>query len=331
MYLPKKIDKRKLIEERLSDLDIYSRYMPNRFELNKNTNNPFKTDKHPSFKIYYLDGGYFHKSFNSAHKGNVYTFLKDLTGKNYKYILDMVCEDFGLLQTNNTKFQRVISELPKIEKKEKQDHLIQVEPTEWQKRHLNYIGQYGLIPEDLNLYTDTKVFPIKNFWLNREKFNIRPSEVVLNYYIPSLQKNKSYFTSRDKNFKFWSSLPFTYIHGLEDLVECENLIVCKAIKEAALLYKLLKIPTIVAQAENPTAFTKDTIELINSKCKNIYTSFDIDSSGKSASIALNNITGWKWINVPNKYLEEGINDWASLRQYYGSEPIIEHFKLKNLI
>ena len=60
-------------------------------------------------------------------------------------------------------------------------------------------------------------------------------------------------------------------------------------------------------------------------------SFDSDTTGVENSKAITKKFGFEYCNVPKKYLEEGINDWADLAKHYGLKVIEDYLINKSII
>lgn len=320
MNIVKKVDLKQLIEDNVSHLDLFSYYYPEKFELNKRCRNVLVAkDDNPSMVIYYRDGGVFFKCYNSENRGDIWQFLMDYTQKSFDEVLQGVAEDFGLLEKSGKKLEKVLENLPKIEKKQSKPPVIKAERyKEFPERHLNYLKQHGLTPEDMNFCSDTEVFALKSFYMNGKRFGVSNKEVGF-IYLVNKKYIKIYLPERPKGEKFWSNIPFQTIHGLSDLKNCENLIICKSIKEMAILNKYLPYCNICVQAENMQSISQEAIDLINSKAKNIYVSFDSDDSGVKSCKEITAKTGWNYINPPRKYLP--LKDWADIVRDYGIEPV----------
>ena len=331
MHLVKKISKKELIENKLSHLDLYSYYMPTKFELNQNCSNPFtSSDNIPSFRIYYKDGEYFHKAFNSSHKGDIWQFLMDLSGRDFNEVLDGVIQDFGLAEISGKKFEKVVQDLPKIEKKEaKITKIIAQTFNKWQPRHIDYLAQYSLIPEDLNFCNDTKCFPLKEFYINTSKMIVRSKEVGFTYNVGKYRK--IYLPNRPKGEKFWSSIPFSHIHGLDNLKGCDVGILSKSIKDAAVISKYITKCVCVIQAENASAISKENLQILKNSCKKLYVAMDNDPPGKAASYQLCELLEAKHINPIDSILKLGGSDFADWVRLEGTEAVIQHFKNKGVI
>lgn len=330
MKIEKKVNKKELIENNLSHLDLYSYYMPWKFELNKRCSNPYMNkDENPSFIIYYRDNSYFHKAFNSFHKGDIWTFLMELSGKSFEEVLDGIISDFGLLETSKTKLERIVLDLPKIEKKVSIPPKITCEVySRWQKQHIDYLAQYYLIPEDLNFCSDTKCYPIKQFYFNNSKFSIKKNEPAFVYNVGNF--NKVYLPTRPKGEKFWSNIPFTHIHGLNNLRNCETGVLTKSIKGGAFIHKYITKCVSVIQAENSSAISKENIEYVRANCKNLYIALDCDEPGKKASREICKLFGAKHINPIDDILKLGGSDFEDWAKLTNVETIRNHFIKKGI-
>lgn len=331
MKVNKNVDYKSLLNK-ISDMDIYNKYYyesrGTKFEFNKRCKNPYASDNDPSFIIYYRDGKCFHKGFNSSHKGNCWQFVMDMFHISYDEAVQKVCKDFNLIEGES--YLQVIKNLPIISKKEKKDIEIKFLPFKnFTINHINYLKDFNLTLDDIQIFPDTLIYPVKKFWINKNLFFLKKNEVVFAYYIPEINKVKIYLPQRKKGNKFYSSIPFDYIHGLKNIINCEKAIITKSIKDAWVLKKAVNIPQCVVQAENTTVITNDKINYINENVKETYVSWDSDEPGVKSCKELTTKTGWKYINPPKKYLPQ--KDWADVSKHFGINIITEHFKNKKVI
>ena len=296
-----KIDLKQLIEDNVSHLDLFSYYYPEKFELNRRCRNVLVAkDDNPSMVIYYRDGGVFFKCYNSEHKGDIWQFLMDYTQKSFDEVLQGVAEDFGLLEKTGKKLEKVLENLPKIEKKQSKPPVIKAEKyKEFPERHLNYLKQYGLTPEDMNFCSDTEVFALKSFYMNGKRFGVSNKEVGF-IYLVNKKYIKIYLPERPKGERFWSNISFTHIHGLDNLKGCKIGFLTKSIKDAAVVKKYISPCVAVIQAENISCISEENAEIIRNSVDNLYIIMDNDKTGKQASYALCDLfwTNNIW-NFPN--------------------------------
>lgn len=323
-----KIDLKKLIEDKLSHLDLFSYYYPYKFELNKRCRNVLvSSDNNPSMVIYYRDGGVFFKCFNSPNKGNIWQFLMDYTGKNFEDVLKMVANDFGLLNNSSEKFEKKVREIQKIEKKESKPPIIKAEVYKtFPERHLNYLKQYTLTPEDMNCCSDTEVLPLKTFYINGIRFPVKKNEVGFVYLVDK-KYIKIYLPERPKGEKWWSNIPFQKIHGLDNLKGCKVGFLIKSIKDASIIKKYISPCVGVIQAENISCISEENAEIIKNSVENLYIIMDNDPTGKQASYALCDLLNAKHINVPDKYFPQS-TDFADMTKNEGVNLVLEHFRKK---
>lgn len=323
-----KINLKELIENNVSHLDLFSYYYPEKFQLNKRCRNVLvDKDDNPSMVIYYRDGGVFFKCFNSSNKGDIWQFLMDYTGKSFDEVLQGVAEDFGLLEKSGKKLERVLENLPKIEKKQSKPPVIKAEKyKEFPERHLNYLKQYYIIPKDMNFCSDTEVFALKSFYINGTRFPVKKDEVGF-IYLVNKKYIKIYLPERPKGEKWWSNIPFTHIHGLDNLKNCKTGFLTKSVKDAAIIKKYISSCVSVIQAENISCISKENIEIIKNSVENLYIIMDNDPTGKMASYGLCELLNAKHINVPDKYFPQS-TDFADMAKNEGINLVIEHFKKK---
>lgn len=327
MHIEKEITK-EFIFSKISDLDIYTFYMPWQFQLNKNCANPFVLkDNFPSFRIRFMDGKCFHKAYNSPEKGGAIDFVQQYFRIGYKEAIEKIALDFGLKE-GNSKTYEVIKSLPKVKLEEVKPVKIVAESKKFCTEHLDFLSKRGLTKDDLNIYSDTEVLPLKKFWINGDPIVLKKGEVGFIYHVKSIDKIKVYLPSRQRGMKFYSSIPFDYLHGLEDISNCDTVIVGKAIKENWILKKYLNLCTVTCQAENPEVFSEENIKKLNENAKNIFISWDADDPGVKNCIKATEKTNWKYINVP-KHLN--CSDWDEVYTQYGIEPIRNHFIEKKII
>ncbi len=325
------IDLKKLIEEKITHLDLFSYYYPEEFKLNRRCKNVLVSkDDHPSMVIYNRNGGVFFKCYNSPHKGDIWQFLMDYTNKTFNEILKIVAQDFGLLEKSDKKLQRVLKALPIIEKKPSNPPKIKAECyEEFPERHLKYLEQYHLTPEDMNFCEDTEVFALKTFYINYRKFGVSPKEVGFIYL---MQKKfiKIYLPERPKGEKWWSNIPFTNVHGLNNLKNSKIGFLTKSIKDGAVIKKFISANVAVIQAENISSLTTENANFIKENVENLYIVMDNDKPGKEASYSFCKLLNAKHINVPDKFFPES-TDFADMGKNIGIESVIEHFHLKTIL
>jgi hypothetical protein len=305
-------------------------YLP-KFSLNKKILSPFRKEHTPSFSIFVRNGRIYFRDYGDGRfRGDVWDLVGMLHGLNYKDSIKKVAEDFQLAEEGISR-PKIVYNSPEIIEKQV---VLQVKAwPEFRQEHVEWLQSYSLTPDDTIFCEDTRMYPVKQWALNRLKMPLEEGEICWAYELTNSRGTwlKIYRPSRGKKDRWVSNIPFTEIMGLSCLLPCEKLIISKSVKEALILKKHLGLNVIVSQAENICCFTESNIKLINSSCSDVYVSFDSDETGKRVSNELTKLTGWKHINVPDKYLSVGIKDWADVVYEYGVGPVIAHFKRKKII
>ena len=320
---------KELILNRIGPLAIYEYYIPG-LKIGIPMLSPFRREKNSSFVVKQSDNGYYHKDYGALEfSGSCIKLVEQLFSLSFTEALEKIARDFGLLEGKQECVIKIKEVVPQ-EKKKKIPDIIEVIPKPFGKEHLQYLQEFHISPNSLDIFPEVKVVAVKEWRLNRLKMPLKLREVAFAYIVEG-QGIKLYRPHANKMDKWMSTIPNRIILGLESLQPCETLIITKSVKEAAILHEYLKIPVIVVQSESISCFTEESITKINSLAKKVYCSFDIDEPGKRANWSVTNLTGWKHVNVNDQYLQEGIKDWGDLIKKYGPQPIIDHFKQKEII
>lgn len=330
MNIEKEI-KREDILCKVSELDIFNRYYPGQFKVGKRIKNPFVgKDNNPSMSATERDGKLIFKCFNSNHRGDCISFVSQYLGLDYTSTIRRIAADFGISGTN-----AVDTTIPilKAQNKPKNHSIIHAVSQPFTEKHIEFLKKGFLEPKDMNFCKDTRVYALKEWWLNRKRQPFK-DEMAFYYNLRNERGNwiKIYRPEQDKENKWKSTIPFTEMHGLENIKGCDVGIVTKSIKDGAFLAKYITPCVCVVQAEDTAAFSQENIDFITQNCKKVYLSTDSDKKGLETSLQITKLTGWKYINVPRKYLEFGINDWFDLCSYEKDpQVVIDYFKSKKVI
>jgi CHC2 zinc finger len=315
------------ILSRVNPMSIFSYYMPNEWKLNRRCINPFVSkDNNPSMIIGDKNGEMIFKCFNSNNQGDCFAFVMQMFNINFTQALDKIASDFKLLSSDSD-YERVIQNLPKVDRVKSVHNIIQCAPfSEWKDYHLDYLKRYTLEPKDLQFCEDTKAYPLKDYWVNKRKMVVNKDE--LGFFYNAGNHNKVYFPNRPKEDKWKSTIPFTYIHGLNNMKGCKVGILTKSLKDGAILSKYITKCVCVIQAENVTSISKENAEFLKQNVEQLYVAMDCDPPGKSASYAICDYLGAKHINPPDYLLDKKATDFADWVALEGIEPMINHFKTK---
>jgi hypothetical protein len=323
----KKTVKAKDILAKVDDYQIF-RYYLGEFDIGRKFCNPIRGENKASAIIRNFDGkllmtDYSDKSFD----GDCFNLVMKAFSCSFDSALRRIDNDFnlGLFSEKVENREIVIFEKPKI--KPSKPPKIFTRTSNMCKAGDEYLSKYHLTLEDMNFCRDTKVSYVHEFVKNYQRQYI--GKLAIEYELSNERGRwkKIYRPYAHEDKKWDSNIPGYEIHGLSCLEKCKVLIISKSIKDGAVINKFAQLPCIMVQSENPKYFTEIVINQLNMLCKNIYVSFDSDVPGKKASIELTNATGWKHINVPDKYHAK---DWADLVQHYSPDVMTEYFKSKEL-
>ena len=333
MRVYREIDKRYLLTK-LSEYDIYAMYYPYKFKLNKVCLNPFKQEKNPSFIIGNKIGRFYHKSFNSEHKGNCFDFVKDMFHlQYYSDVFKKIAKDFGLLEKDDTEYQRVISTIDRPAFIEIEPLHIQAVPKPFTDQHIDYLKRGFLEPQDLNISKDTKAFAVSSLYINKVRQYLPSDEICYGYNLKNERGDwmKIYRPFAAKKDKWRTNIPFYEMHGLDNIKSCKQSIVAKSVKDTAFLRKYIMPHVATTQAEDISAFSPENIEYIDKNSERNYVSWDSDEKGVKACIEVTEQTGWGYINPPKELLQYGVTDWFEMAEFYKSPQAVQDFFVKKKI
>lgn len=335
MVLVNKVDiTRDFVFSRVSAADIYGFECPG-IGLNQSICSPLRRDRSPSL-IFVCDKNeqMRHKDFaypdDERFSGGPVDFVMSRYGLGYDAALRKIAQDFCLLE-GNEKYKEITRSIVKPVMDIKRSSFIQVSARSWEKRDIRYWEQFGIGIEQLK---KENVYPLKEAFVNRKNvFSELESKLEIAYCYRYTNGMKLYYPNRAKEEKWKCSISNTTVEGLEKLNGQKNVIISKSKKDRLTLQNCLAdyhVLIINVQNENRTAFTQEFTNKIKEKIT--YLAFDSDNPGKEASLRINkDYPQYLHVNTPDKYLNEGIKDWADLYRGYGKEVIIDHFKTKKII
>ncbi len=277
--------------------DIYTKFLGLNDFPKGNISSPFSDDKKPSFKVY--SNGTF-KCNSSTKQGDVWQFVADLKKLNVKTqfneVLRIVAKEMNienLISSDSSTVKNKVSSqtndysITEVQPKNKDEVIettikpgakeLTVAIRDFTTLDLEYWNKLGV---DKALLEKYKVHSISNyFWTDKKPIYTKKEAV-------------SFAFELDGNFKLYipnqpeigikknvlPPFPSSKIFGLEQLAEkIENLIICEGEKD-----------TIVANSRGFNSVTfgsgsihskQENIKLLQSKCSNLFVSFDADETG----------------------------------------------------
>lgn len=321
------------ILERVDPLQIYEKYMPHRnWELNEVCISPFpKSDgsieRNPSFLIGNKKGYISHILFsNNEYNGDCFSFVKQLYSlSTLDDVLRMIDRDFKLGISDNKPIKSKIR-TPTEKKITKRNTLIQVITRSLTKEELKYWNMYHLDKQDLR-----DIYGIKKLYLNKKLFTFPDNELKFGYFYPEGGWWKIYRPFASKKEKWVpNNVPAHALDYKENIKNCDLAFINKSRKDTLVIQKLYSC-SIGVQNESTGCFTPENIEYIKFNSKRQVLSFDADEAGVKNSLKITKLYNFGYINVPKKYLFEGLKDWSDLAKTHGLQEVEKILKLKNII
>ena len=317
--------------QKISDFDIFKAFMPySNWELNKATTSPFHKDDFPSFLIGNKNGYLYFIDFSSGQRGSCFDFVMELYHlSTLDEALRMIDRRFGLgfsHDTNTGEYKIIKSQYKQPEETlGKRYSLIQVVTRKFTKEELNYWSDYYQDIQDLR---DNHVYSIEKMYLNRKLYSLKDTELRFGYLYGSHWK--TYFPYLDKKRKWISNVPLTVLDGKENIIGCKTAFITKSKKDLMVLKKIY--PCVVStQNESFSCFSQENVDYIKSNSERQILMYDSDPPGVTASQQITKLFGFEYCNVPRKYLNEDIKDWAAVAKSYDLEEIKKILRNKNII
>jgi DNA primase len=316
---------------KISEYDIFRYYMPSKlWKINHVTNSPFRQDRNPSFLIGNKHGSLYFIDFADPNKrGDCFDFVRIMFNlENVYEVTKLIDKDFGLGIANNIdtqEYKKIISEYKQPEES-KRYSLIQVITRKFTKEELDYWSQYYQDIQDLR---DNNVYSIKKLYLNKQLFSLKETELRFGYLYGSHWKIYRPYESK-KNKWVPNNVPITEMDGRDDIQNCKVAFINKSRKDYMVMKKVFPCCCAV-QNEGMGCFSSENVEYLKANSDRQILSFDSDVTGVANSQQITKLFDFEYANVPRKYLDEGIKDWADLVKAHGMKAIEDYLKKKQLL
>lgn len=318
------------ILSKISEYDIFRMYMPDKsWKLNQVTYSPFRKERNPSFLIGNRNGNISFIDFADTNlRGDCFNFVMLLYGfTNMKDALKLIDKDFGLgfMGEPTGEYKKIVAEYkqPEITKR---NSLIQVITRKFTNSELDYWNSYHQSIDDLRA---NNVYAIKKVFLNKQLFTMKETEMVFGYLYDGHWKIYRPFGDK-KNKWVPNNVPITTMDGKEDIANCKVAFINKSKKDYMVMKKVFPCCCAV-QNEGIGCFSHENVEYLKANSDRQILSFDSDVIGVQNSQQITKLFDFDYINVPRKYLVEGIKDWADLAKAHGLQTIEEYLKKKQLL
>lgn len=320
------------ILQKISEYDIFRFYMPDKtWKINQATLSPFRQENNPSFVIGNKRGFLSFIDFaDTSKRGDCFTFVKMLFNlSTMDDVLRMIDRDFGLGFLPNTgtgEYKTITKEYKQPDDLGKRYSLIQVVTRKFTNEELEYWNQYYQSLDDLRA---NNVYAIKKLYLNKQLFPLKDTELRFGYFYDGHWKIYRPFADK-KNKWLPNNVPITMMDGKEDISNCKVAFINKSKKDYMVMKKAFPCCCAV-QNEGIGCFSDENVEFLKANSDRQILSFDSDETGVHNSKQITELFDFEYINVPRKYLSEGIKDWADLVKAHGYYPVENYLRQKGLL
>lgn len=317
------------ILSKVTEYDIYRSFFGD-FQLNRITKNHLRGESRASFIIGTKFGHITHVDFVDTYwKGDCFALVQQMYKIGFAEALETIAVRFGLIHGEEPK--KITWKQPEIV--EIRPTLIQVVSRKFNKTELDYWAGFHQGVEDLKR---ENIYAIREAYIDRRRARVYEKNLSFAYYYPEKEQYKLYCPEDPQidgvSWKWRTNCDFDYIEWLDEIGNCVYAFVAKSKKDRMVMRSALETDCLITtQSENPACFTDEVIAHLRANSQYQVSCYDTDAPGKRASMYLTEHFGFKHCNVPDKYLKEGIKDFAELGKVYGLETVRNHFKKKNYI
>jgi hypothetical protein len=261
---------KKFILSRVSQEEIFEKFLGDSVIIGRKYLSPFRSDRHPTCSFRYNSSGVLRfRDWNGSFEGDCFNFVQNLptyAGLGFQQVIEVIAKEFGLIN------KAIIRQPRLVEWKEHARADIKVQYRDWREFDLSF-WERGLIQRPLLDYF--KVAPVKYVWVNGV---IRYSDTLLDpgyAYWFGPDDIKIYFPYR-KEYRFLGNS--SLLQGYEQLPKtAKTLIITKSLKDVMTLYNF-GYPSIAPQTETCVLSQAEYDEL-SSRFESIYSMYDFDLTG----------------------------------------------------
>lgn len=318
---------------KLSEEAIFFYYFGKPFKLGERYSSPFRKDRNPSMGFYINKNGFLTcNDFRTGEKLDCVAFVSKLYNITYGEAIKKIAGDFGLISSEEGVKVSInsLKSLESFDRDFKKNTLIQIVPSKWEKRHLNYWKLYEITKEEL---IREKIYPVKELYINKVKIGNRGNYIRFAYLQQHEGKNyfKIYTPDDTYGCKWFSNIPIFVPFNIDSLdYSNDTIYITKSKKDLVILKKLFK-NVIATQNESESALNNETCSHLLEKFKKRIIIWDNDETGVENCKKFNE-KGFDYFNIPySEYEKYKIKDPSDYVRYYGLEALEELFKQKNII
>lgn len=299
------IDK-EFIFSRISQEEIFEKYLNIKVEFGKKYKNPLREDNNPDCYFNYSSTGIL--KFIDFAKGwnwDCFNVVQIIYKCNFKEALLIISNDFNL---SNKSVNLKLLERIKLISNSTFKCKIDITHRDWRKYDLDFWNQYYIDLQTLQFY---KVYPVEYAWVNDKLiYRFNNNNLVYCYFFNGEAQLYLPFVDRSKTRFYITSSKI--IMGYEQLpLSEEYLIITKSYKDIMSLSNY-EIPAISPSSET-ILFSQNQMNHLSKRFKKIFTLFDNDSAGKKLSIKYKNNYNTTPLIFPNDMKK----DFSDNIKYFG--------------
>jgi len=305
------------------------------FKIGKAFNSPFRKDDLASAGVFiHTNGTLLFKDFKTSEVLNCFQVVKKKCNCNFAGCLQIIAEDFGLLNRQSRIPKSFYKELEDLDKEIKKETLIQFEPEPWTRKNSLFWRRGDITIEELNASGD--IFYTKTLYINHQEI-YNPNKFHRYAYVQKCEiKNKiesrvKVYSPQDNKMKFVSSIPLGCMGGIFDLPKKDDRVsILKSRKDALVAQKFF---TDVCWTNNESlqAFPDAIQKRLLGEYKEAYIVYGSDPHAVEVSKKLTE-RGFKYFNTyKSDYEKYKCEDLFDISTMFGIDEVKVQLKSKNLI
>jgi len=306
------IDK-KFILDRISQEEIFEKYLGEPVHFSTMYLSPLRSDRRPTCSFKYVGKALCFKDWNGHFSGDCFNFVQALHSDcGFYEACRIIAEDFNLIKGNQKGKSFKRHPKPFLSKTGGSAD-IKVKWRSFERQDIEYWSQFGIDIPALNKFN---IAPVSHVWVNGEvRYSYRTGDPAYAYWFDK-DNIKVYFPLRD-NYRFLGNS--SLLQGYDQLPKEGNvLFVTKSMKDVALLY-VLGYPSVAPQSESSILTEEQHVDL-SSRFKSIITFYDFDLTGVRSANKMKKLYGYRYIFLTNgryKTKDYGAKDPSDLFKTMG--------------
>lgn len=319
------------ILSKIEDSQIFFYYF-GRFQIGKAYCSAFTKDKKPSTTFYINNRGkIIYYDFRTGQTWDCFAFVQELFHVPFNKALDIIAEDFGLIDKKTTKVSPRIFQLSQELDKEVKDKntLIQFIPEKWNESNLRFWRYYDITRDEL---VSENVYPIKKLFLNRSELPNYHS--YPRYALTERTDNRilvKVYSPTDPKMKWLSSIPLDMPFGLNDLPYESNVVFITKSKKDQIVLKKIFTDVIATQNESTASLSAEVRDLLKRRYDKRVIVFDNDEFGTANAEKLRD-EGFDVFCIPREDdVPNLVKDPSDYIRYFGLDMLKQLFRDANLL